>query len=96
MFNTETKRFLGSFVGHQNWVKAGVFSPDSRLIASGSDDKTVRVWDINKGKEITMFYDHVSSVNGVQFHPNGTCIATCGADSKIKVFDLRANRLIQH
>jgi len=55
MFNTETKRFLGSFVGHQNWVKTAQFSPDSRLIASGSDDKTVRVWDINKGKEITMF-----------------------------------------
>lgn len=32
----------------------------------------------------------------MQFHPNGTCVATCGADSKIKVFDLRANRLIQH
>jgi len=55
LFNTESRRFLGSFVGHMNWVKSGVFSPDSRLIASGSDDKTVRVWDINKGKEITVF-----------------------------------------
>lgn len=55
LFNTESRRFLGSFVGHQNWVKTGVFSPDSRLLASGSDDKTVRLWDINKGKEITVF-----------------------------------------
>jgi len=35
-------------------------------------------------------------VNGVVFHPNGSCLASCGADSKIKVFDLRSNRLIQH
>jgi len=55
LFNTESRRFLGSFVGHQNWANTAVFSPDSRLITSGSDDKTVRVWDINKGKEITVF-----------------------------------------
>lgn len=53
LFNTDTKRFLGSYVGHQNWVRTGIFSPDSRLIASGSDDKSVRLWDINKGKEVT-------------------------------------------
>lgn len=38
----------------------------------------------------------MAGVNGVVFHPNGTCMASCSTDSKIKVFDLRANRLIQH
>jgi len=55
MFNTESKRFLSSFIGHQNWVRTGVFSHDSRIIASGSDDKTVKLWDINKGKETAVF-----------------------------------------
>jgi WD40 repeat protein len=52
LFNTENRRFLGSFVGHQNWVRNAVFSSDNRIIASGSEDKTIKLWDVNTGKEI--------------------------------------------
>jgi len=35
-------------------------------------------------------------VNNVRFHPDGTCIASCSHDKKIKIFDIRSQRLIQH
>jgi centriolar protein POC1 len=35
-------------------------------------------------------------VNCVRFHPDGTCIAGCGSDKKIKIWDVRSKRLIQH
>lgn len=41
------KKFVASFPGHKNWVKSGQFTPDNRIIGSGSDDKTVRLWDVN-------------------------------------------------
>jgi centriolar protein POC1 len=35
-------------------------------------------------------------VSDVKFHPDGTCLASCGSDKKIKVFDVRSHRLLQH
>ena len=35
-------------------------------------------------------------VSDVKFHPDGTCIASCASDKKIKIFDVRSHRLLQH
>jgi centriolar protein POC1 len=55
------------------------------MIVSGSDDKTVKVWDVAERKEINTFFDHIDFVNAVRFHPDGTCIASGSNDKKIKV-----------
>ena len=35
-------------------------------------------------------------ISDVKFHPDGTCLASCGSDKKIKIFDVRSHRLLQH
>jgi WD40 repeat protein len=39
----------GPFTGHTNWVRSVAFSPDGQHIVSGSEDQTVRVWNISTG-----------------------------------------------
>ena len=79
---------------HTNWVNTAMFSPDTRLIATGSEDTTCKLWDVNSKSPIITFHDHNDAVRSVKFHPDGTCIASGGADKVIKIFDIRSNKPI--
>ena len=81
---------------HSNWVKGAEFSPDTRLIASCSDDCTVKLWDVTSKSSIHTFQDHKGPVNSVRFHPDGTCVAAGSSDHSVKIWDIRSQRLIQH
>uniref|UniRef100_A0A3B5BIS2 POC1 centriolar protein homolog A n=1 Tax=Stegastes partitus TaxID=144197 RepID=A0A3B5BIS2_9TELE len=72
------------------------FSPDDRLIASSSDDKTIKLWDKNSRECIHSFYEHAGYANCVDFHPSGTCIAAASTDNSVKVWDIRSHKMLQH
>ena len=67
-----------------------------RLIVSGSEDNTVKIWDVNKYCVVNTYIDHLQPVNAVRWSPDGTCVASCSNDKKIKIFDIRSGRIIQH
>jgi len=47
------------------------------------------VWDLASKKCIRTYDDHVSPVNSVAWHPDGTCVAAVGDDCTIKLWDIR-------
>lgn len=84
-----------SLDAHRNFVNSAQFSPDTRLIASGSEDKTVRLFDITSHNLIRTFEPaHLTAVNDVQFHPDGTCIAAGSHDQTINIWDIRSSKQI--
>ena len=64
------------------------FSPDGRLIVSGSYNSTVRVWDAATGAERRVLKGHSSEVNAIAFSPDGRLIVSGSGDITVRVWDV--------
>ena len=72
---------------HTGSVRAADWSPDGTRIASGSDDKTVLVWDAANGGHSFTYHGHASSVLTVAWSPDGRRIASGNSDGTVQVWD---------
>lgn len=75
---------VASLEGHQFYVTCAKYSPDGTKIASCSEDRTVRLWDVATGKCITTIKAHNSGINSLSFSPDGNLVR--GATARACVF----------
>jgi WD40 repeat protein len=71
------------------------FSPDGRKLASASNDKTVRVWDVDSGKVEQTFEGHTDWVKSVAFSPDGRKLASASDDKNVRVWDVDSGKVEQ-
>jgi len=81
--------------GHTDLVTSLTFSPSSRLMASGSRDATVRLWDTITGQEISKLEGHAHWVNCVTFSPDGKALASGSRDMTVRVWDLTTGQAVR-
>lgn len=78
---------LRELKGHEDAVNCIVFAPDSGLLASGSDDRTIRIWNPHTGECLRTLWRHKSWVNSVAYSPDGKFLASAGADGTIRIWN---------
>ncbi|KAI0169135.1 hypothetical protein GGR52DRAFT_509172 [Hypoxylon sp. FL1284] len=76
--------------GHKEDIDGLAFSPDSKFLASGSDDATARVWNLQTGKTSALLRFHNSHVNSLSFSSTGTHLATASSDTTIGIWQEKA------
>ena len=81
--------------GHDSYVYSVNFSPDGKTLVSGSDDKTIKLWDVETGQEIRTLKGHDSDVWSVNFSPDGKTLVSGSRDNTIKLWDVETGQEIR-
>ncbi len=75
-------------IGHSGWIKALDMTPDGNKALSGSQDNSIRLWNVATGKEIGKFEGHDDDVNCVVFSPTGSNALSGGSDRTVRLWDI--------
>ena len=86
---------LQTLAGHSDWVWSVAYSPDGQTLASGSWDKTIKLWNVKTGNLRQTLTGHSDEVYSVAYSPDGQTLASGSGDNTIKLWNVKTGNLRQ-
>lgn len=104
LWDLDTGEQVREFRGHSDIIYAVAFSHDGRLLCSGSGghwngrdlpsstDNTIRIWDVDTGRELDVLRGHANGITAVEFSPDGESIVSASFDGTLRVWNVQTGR----
>jgi len=91
LLDTDSLQVLSTFTAHDNTIRCMAFSADSRLLATGSLDSTIRLTDVSAHPPVAVatLRGHTDLINGLSFSPDASLLASSSQDRTLRLWDTR-------
>ncbi|WP_413166836.1 protein kinase domain-containing protein [Capilliphycus salinus ALCB114379] len=83
---------LYTLKGHRSAVTSLAFSSTEDILASGSQDQTIEIWQLERGKRWYTLTGHTNWVTSIAISPNGEILASGSRDRTIEIWDLKKGK----
>jgi pleiotropic regulator 1 len=81
--------------GHQGWVRCIAVEPFNSWFATGSNDRTIKLWDLASGQLKVTLVGHINSVRGLEVSSKHSYLYSAAEDKTVKCWDLEYNKIIR-
>lgn len=88
-------KLLRVITGHEGWVQSICVEPDNQWFATGSADRTIKVWDLASGKLRLTLTGHIMAVRALEVSDRMPYLFSAGEDKTVKCWDLESNRVVR-
>jgi GTPase SAR1 family protein len=88
-------KLVRTLEGHEGLIWNIVFDPEGGTLASGSEDNTVKLWDVSSGRLLHTLKGHERNVADLVFSPEGRTLASDSVDNTVKLWDVSSGRLLR-
>lgn len=74
------------------YIRSVCFSPDGKLLATGAEDKLIRIWDLTTNRIIKILRGHEQDIYSLDFFPDGNRLVSGSGDRTVRIWDLRSSQ----
>lgn len=93
LWQADTGAYLFTFEGHTEPVSKYIFSPNSKVFASGSEDGTIVLWDAKIGESLSNLTGHTQSISALAFSADSQTLAS-GGGNEIRLWEVNTGNPI--
>ncbi len=86
---------IQTLVGHSGVVRAVAISPEGQIMASGSEDNTIKIWQLKTGRLVRTLSGHTNWISSLAISPDGQTLISGSGDNTIKIWQLKTGRLVR-